>query len=102
MTVARFAIEQAAEGRLVATGELSFETAAHALRQGDAHLKRGGTWVVDLAGVESGDSAGLAVLIEWLATARASGAAVRYERVPEQMLAIARISDIDELLTVDS
>jgi hypothetical protein len=36
------------------------------------------------------------------ATARASGAAVRYERVPEQMLAIARISDIDELLTAGS
>jgi phospholipid transport system transporter-binding protein len=99
MTVAKFAIEPAGDGRLVATGELSFETAARALGQGEAHLKRGGSWVVDLAGIKSGDSAGLAVLIEWLATARASGAAVRYERVPGQMLAIARISDIDELLT---
>jgi phospholipid transport system transporter-binding protein len=99
MTVAKFAIEPAGDGRLVASGELSFETAAAALRQGDAHLRRGGTWVVDLSRVDSGDSAGIAVLIEWLATARASGATVRYERIPEQMLAIARISDIDELLS---
>jgi phospholipid transport system transporter-binding protein len=96
--VATFAIEPAAAGRLVASGELSFETAAQALRQGDGLITRGGTWVIDLSRIESGDSAGVAVLVEWLATARARDATLRYETIPPQMLAIARISDLEDLL----
>jgi phospholipid transport system transporter-binding protein len=99
MTVAKFAIEPDGDGRLVASGELSFETAAQALRQGDGLITRGGTWLVDLSRVESGDSAGIAVLIEWLATAHARGATLRYESIPQQMLAIARISDLEDLVT---
>jgi len=53
---------------------------------------------VDLAGITSGDSAGLAVLVEWMSAARARGGSVRYEAVPGQILAIARISDLEELL----
>jgi phospholipid transport system transporter-binding protein len=98
MTVANFAIGQAEAGRLVASGELSFETAARALKLGEALIGRGGTWVIDLAGIESGDSAGIAVLVEWLAAAQANGGSVRYEKIPSQMLAIARISDLEELL----
>ncbi len=96
--MATFAIEPAAAGRLVASGELSFETAAQALRQGDGLITRGGTWVIDLSRIESGDSAGVAVLVEWLATARARDATLRYETIPPQMLAIARISDLEDLL----
>jgi ABC-type transporter Mla MlaB component len=39
------------------------------------------------------------VLIEWIATAEARGARLRYENVPGQILAIARISDVQDLLT---
>lgn len=98
MTVAGFSIEQAGPGRLGASGELTFATAAHALRTGSALIGKGGPWVVDLAGIESGDSAGVAVLIEWLAAAEGRGTTLRYENVPAQMLAIARISDIESLL----
>ncbi len=52
MTVAKFAIEPDGDGRLVASGELSFETAAQALRQGDGLITRGGTWLVDLTALE--------------------------------------------------
>ena len=98
MSVAQFAIEAAGDGRVRASGELSFETAARALRAGLDLFGRDGSWVVDLSGVTSGDSAGVAVLVEWLAAVRAAGGSVRYEGVPAQMLAIARISDLDDLL----
>ena len=98
MTMAEFAIEAAGDGRLRASGELSFETAAGALHSGLQMLRRNSNWVVDLSGVTSGDSAGVAVLVEWLAAARAGGGNVRYEGVPTQMLAIARISDLEDLL----
>jgi phospholipid transport system transporter-binding protein len=96
--VAAFRIEPAGEGRLAARGELGFATAATALPAGLALIGPGTSWTIDLAGVTAGDSAGLAVLVEWLSAARARGASVRYQAVPAQLLAIARISDLDELL----
>jgi phospholipid transport system transporter-binding protein len=97
-----FSIEPGGPGRLLAKGELDFDTAAVALDSGTAALARGDAWTVDLAGVTSGDSAGVAVLVEWLSVTAARGATLRYESVPPQMLAIARISDLDELLTPQS
>lgn len=93
-----FRIESAGDGRLAASGVLEFATAAAALRAGLALIGAGRAWTVDLSGVTSGDSAGLAVLVEWISAARARGASVRYESVPAQIRAIARISDLEELL----
>jgi phospholipid transport system transporter-binding protein len=51
-----------------------------------------------LSRVTEADSAGLAVLVEWLATARVRGAKIRYQCIPAQILAVARISDLESLL----
>ncbi|MFO1407303.1 MAG: STAS domain-containing protein [Steroidobacteraceae bacterium] len=96
--MAGFELTRDGDGRLAARGELGFPTAAAALRAGEAEIRGRGDQVVDLGGVTSGDSAGVAVLVEWAAVARAAGARVRYERIPAQMLAIARISDLEDLL----
>lgn len=93
-----FRIEPAGDGRLAARGELDFATAAAALHAGLALIRGERAWTVDLAGITSGDSAGLAVLVEWMSAARTRGASVRYEAVPDQILAIARISDLEALL----
>jgi phospholipid transport system transporter-binding protein len=53
---------------------------------------------VDCSAVTASDSAGLAVLIEWLAWARRGGRELRYDGVPEAICAIARISEVDGLL----
>ena len=93
-----FAIERIAPNRLCASGELGFATAAHALRAGIDQIGRDGEQVVDLSGVTAGDSAGVAVLVEWISAAAAAGKGLRYENVPSQMLAIARIADLEDLL----
>jgi phospholipid transport system transporter-binding protein len=98
MSVAGFAIAAAGTGRLEASGELTFETAAQALRTGLEVLAGAASWVVDLSRITAGDSAGIAVLVEWLSAAQARGASLRYEGMPEQMHAIARISDLEDLL----
>jgi phospholipid transport system transporter-binding protein len=54
--------------------------------------------VVDCSGVAAADSAGLAVLIDWLAWGRNHGRSVKLEGVPEEVHALARISDLDPLL----
>jgi phospholipid transport system transporter-binding protein len=93
-----FRIEPAGPERLRASGELDFATAAAALEQGQALLGTGQRWTVDLSGITAGDSAGVAVLVDWLSAASARRSTLSFESVPEQMLAIARISELDDLL----
>jgi phospholipid transport system transporter-binding protein len=96
--VSGFRIAPTGNGRLAAGGELEFATAAAALEAGLSLISPGQAWTIDLTGITSGDSAGLAVLVEWMSVARSRGASVRYAAVPAQVLAIARISDLEELL----
>jgi phospholipid transport system transporter-binding protein len=93
-----FALERVAADRLRASGQLDFSTAAQALRIGIGKIGRDGDQVIDLSGITEGDSAGVAVLVEWVSAAVAAGVGLRYENVPPQMLAIARISDLEDLL----
>jgi phospholipid transport system transporter-binding protein len=82
------------------SGALTFATARSALARGIESFTSSspGPLEVDFSGVGASDSAGLAVLIEWLAWARRSGRELRYSRVPEAIWAIARISEVDGLL----
>lgn len=93
-----FSIAAAGPGRLEASGAMSYPSAAMALRAGVALIPSAGQCTIDLSRVTETDSAGLAVLVEWLATARSRGTTVRYEGIPAQILAVARISDLDDLL----
>jgi phospholipid transport system transporter-binding protein len=99
--VAQFNIQRVAEGRLEASGALGYESAGKALPAGLALILPGQPCTIDLSRVTEADSAGLAVLVEWLATARNRGAQIRYKCIPAQILAVARISDLESLL-VDS
>jgi len=87
----QFSIQRVAEGRLEASGVLGYVTAGRALPAGLALIPKGSACTIDLSRVTEADSAGLAVLVEWLATARARGATIRYEGIPAQILAVARI-----------
>jgi len=42
------------------------------------------------------------VLVEWLAVVNERGGTLRFESVPGQLVAIARISDLDDLLFAQS
>ncbi len=57
-----------------------------------------GEIVVDLSTVSRVDSAGLALLIDWLAWAKAAGRLLRFVSPPESLLALARLSDVEEFL----
>ncbi len=55
----------------------------------------------DLQHVAVADSAGLALLVDWLADARVQGRTLRYGQVPEVLRALARLSDVESLLAGD-
>jgi phospholipid transport system transporter-binding protein len=100
--VHRFALERDGDGALRASGELTFETAVEALAAGERLLASDGDARIDLSGVREGDSAGLAVLVEWLAGQLARGGRLAYTGMPAQMQSIARICGLEELLLTDS
>lgn len=96
-----FTLEAPAAGQLRALGPLTFATARGARLVGLAALSAGAASaavVMDCAGITSADSAGLSVLIDWLAAAKAAGRSLRYKGLPAGFAALARISNLQELL----
>ncbi len=93
-------LEQVGAARYRIRGELSFAVAARLYGEGRRAFS-GDTapgLEVDCSGVTSADSAGLAVLLEWLAWAATAGRTLKFVGVPENLRAIARISEVESLL----
>jgi phospholipid transport system transporter-binding protein len=93
-------LTESAPGRFTARGPLIFGTAASARRAGltafgATHSR---ALEVDCSGITSSDSAGMTVLLDWLSFAKHSGRSMHFASLPEQVQAIARISDALELL----
>ena len=53
---------------------------------------------IDLAGVTRSDSAGLALLVEWLRLAKTRNIRLQFHNLPSQLRDIARVSDLLPLL----
>lgn len=100
IAAASFTLEPAAAGRCIARGALTFATARAARARGLAILEDAGTGPleIDCGALGLADSAGLAVLLDWLSAARRSGRSLRFAHLPEDLVALARISEVDELL----
>ncbi len=84
--------------RAMLSGELRFDTVGSLLDVGNRVIGEGRITVIDLASVSAGDSAGLALLIEWLSVARSVKRPLRYENIPSQLQQLARLSEVEELL----
>ena len=93
---AAFVVEEGERSRV--TGSLQFMSVTALLSVGVDAIDGGRAAVIDLSGVTSGDSAGLALLIEWLSVAKAAGRSLRYENVPTQLQQLARLSEVEDLL----
>ncbi len=79
---------------------MTFATAAKALPDGLRQLQgcEGADLIIDCGGVTAADSAGLAVLVEWLAWGRRAERRIELRAVPRALIDIARISELEELL----
>lgn len=93
-----FRLETNGSGDLVAHGVLDFANARDALRQGEQVLEPGRDGRLDLSELDRVDSAGLAVIIEWLSWYESAGTRLALDAVPEQLRDLARISELEDLL----
>ncbi|HWK74151.1 MAG TPA: STAS domain-containing protein [Povalibacter sp.] len=92
-------LEALGGGRFKISGVLDAATVTHILSQGKERFQGLPRIEADFGAVTESDSAGLALLLEWLRLARKSGQQVHFGNVPEQIMALARISEVDDLLT---
>jgi phospholipid transport system transporter-binding protein len=97
----RARLAAAGDGRLRVEGVLDFDTVVDLLTQGEALVPRGGELRIDLSGVDSANSAGLALLLEWLDLARARGTRLLYSGMPESLTRIAAFSNLGSLLPTE-
>ena len=88
-------------GKIQVRGALTCATARRARAAASRLLAaRGGPALeVDLSAVTASDSAGLAVLLDWLALAHRQGRAIHFTNLPAPIRAVAHISEVESLLS---
>jgi phospholipid transport system transporter-binding protein len=86
--------------RFAVRGALTFATARLASAAGLRAIgaAAAGRLEVDFAAVTAADSAGLAVCLVWLGTARRDGRELRFVNLPAHIRSLARISEVGSLL----
>ena len=83
------------------TGALSFETLPGVLEQSAAFAARGDLpdrLTIDFAGITGVDSSAVALLLEWRRQAQRLGKALAFVNLPANLLALARLYGVEELI----
>ncbi len=94
-------IQSQSAGRILVSGELTADTAPGLESEGRRLLVAGtGRCEIDLAGVNYGSSAGVALLLAWLRAGRAGGREVVFCNVPAGMRSIVNFSGLDSIIPV--
>lgn len=97
---AQLQLSTQAPGVLAMSGPLIFATAARALADARVVVLRGDVNTLDLAGVEAGDSAGLAVLLALRRAGRTRGVDLAIRSLPPSLGALARLGEVEALLGI--
>ncbi|NOT11384.1 MAG: STAS domain-containing protein [Methylococcaceae bacterium] len=88
-------IDQGA-GQLIVNSDLTFRSIDGQSVNSFAFLKAGKEITIDLSRVASADSAGLALMIEWIKYTRNKRISLHFKNIPEQLLTLAKLSGFDQ------
>lgn len=94
-----FSLVDDGHGHFSLSGEMSFDTAERILQASEAPFDEHTRLEIDLSGVTLSDSAGLALLLEWVTWANHTVREIRFSGMPDRVLAIAKTTEVDALLT---
>ncbi|MDD1611513.1 MAG: STAS domain-containing protein [Methylococcaceae bacterium] len=93
--MSRLHIVDRGAGHFVVDGDLTFATIDKHTAKSLNFLTTQKEITIDLAQVGNTDSAGLALMIEWIKFSRAKRTQLRFSNVPTQLLSLARLSGFD-------
>jgi len=88
-------ISHQGNGVFLVTGTLTFATIDHKTIKLISCAKHCKAVVLDLQAVSSTDSAGLALMIEWIKYAREQHVSLSFTNVPQQLLTLATLSGLE-------
>jgi phospholipid transport system transporter-binding protein len=91
-------IDKETDSRFRVSGDMTFATTRELLAESKALFRKNENLNLNLAGVTHADSAGLALLLEWIAEAEKAGGEISIEDMPDSLLAIARLCRMEETL----
>ena len=93
-----YELKDLGDGKFALKGQVTFATAGQILRESELPFEEHTLIEVDLAGVSDTDSAGLALLLEWITWANHTVREIRFTDMPEKIEAIAKVTEVDHLL----
>jgi len=85
--------------RLTVSGVLNFETVVTLWKQSLLLLAKYPHVDIDLSKVTASNSAGLALLVEWLKYGKQENKAITFSGMPPQLQSIAKVAGIDLILS---
>ncbi len=88
-------IKQSAE-HFTIDGDLTFATIDKQTLKSFSFLKAAKEITIDLGRVSCTDSAGLALMIEWIKYSRQNRTQLNFKNIPEQLLNLAKLSGFDK------
>jgi phospholipid transport system transporter-binding protein len=94
--VSRLNILKESAGHFVIDGDLTFATIDKQTLKSFSFLKGAKEVTIDLGRVSSTDSAGLALMIEWIKYSRHNRTQLSFKNIPEQLLNLAKLSGFDQ------
>ena len=94
-----FTLKDLGDGQFALSGDMTFDTAERILQASERPFEDHTRLEIDLTGVTHSDSAGLALLLEWVTWANHTVREIRFSGMPDRVLAIAKTTEVDGLLT---
>ncbi len=94
-------IQAVGDNQFVLSGPLSFTSVRGLWQRGQELFHEGAAIHLDLKEVTHTDSAGLALLVEWVCVLQRAKGRLELRNVPQQLQVIARTSRMDELLNLN-
>ena len=85
---------------IAVSGTLGFNEVDALLKASEIFFDGKVDLVFDLDQVDKTDSAGLALLLDWMKMAKKSGQSIGFKKIPKQMLDIANVSGLNDILPV--
>jgi phospholipid transport system transporter-binding protein len=96
--VSKLKIIDQGSGHFIVEGDLTFSTINKDTLKSFDFLKAAKEITLDLSHVSSTDSAGLALMIEWIKYTRSKRIRLDFKNIPEQLLNLAKLSGFDKTI----
>lgn len=88
------------ENKFLISGELNFANVMAVYKKSLPQINKSTALEFDFSALKSSDSAGLALIIEWIKFAKANNKSIRFAHLSRDLLSIARAAGLGSLISM--